>query len=71
MANEWIVDVLVDLQAFAQRNGLPALDQTLTDTITVAKGELASAQGMMPPSGRLDRDHAGSLHRATAQGRQF
>ncbi len=42
MQNEWILDVLTDLRAFACRNGLGALAKQLEDTRLVAARELAS-----------------------------
>ncbi len=42
MQNEWILDVLTDLRAFACRNGLGALAKQLEDTRLVAASELAS-----------------------------
>ncbi|SHL44730.1 hypothetical protein SAMN05443432_101532 [Roseovarius litoreus] len=41
MQNEWILDVLVDLQAFARQNGLFALADQLDDTRLLAALELA------------------------------
>lgn len=41
MQNEWILDVLVDLQAFARQNGLNALAEQLEDTRLLAALELA------------------------------
>ena len=42
MANEWIIDVLSDLRAFAASNGLDKLAEQLDDTTMVAAAELAS-----------------------------
>ena len=44
MADEWILDVLADLKAFARKNGLVALAEQLDDTSLVAATELASIQ---------------------------
>lgn len=41
MQNEWIVDVLADLKAFAQNNGMNVLAEQLDDTRLVAVAELA------------------------------
>ena len=43
MKNDWILDVLADLNAFAKANGLKALAEQLEDTSLVAAAELASA----------------------------
>ncbi|MCZ0811540.1 MAG: hypothetical protein ACQEVT_03615 [Pseudomonadota bacterium] len=47
MKNEWILDVLADLEAFARQNGLAALATQLHDTRLLAVLELArdSEQG--------------------------
>lgn len=42
MKNEWILDVLDDLRAFAGANGLPSLAGQLEDTALMAACELAS-----------------------------
>lgn len=41
MRNEWILDVLADLQRFARDNGLSVLAEQLDDTRLVAATELA------------------------------
>ena len=41
MQNEWILDVLADLTAFARKNGLGVLAEHLDDTRLVAASELA------------------------------
>ncbi len=40
--NDWILDVLADLNAFASSNGLNALAEHLDDTMLIAAGEIAS-----------------------------
>ena len=42
MQNEWILDVLADLKAFAQKNRLNVLAEQLDDTSLIAAAELAS-----------------------------
>lgn len=42
--NEWILDVLSDLNAFAVTNGLNALAEQLNDTRLIAAAEIASMQ---------------------------
>ena len=42
MRNEWILDVLTDLRAFAEMNGLPRLAQEFDATLRRAALELAS-----------------------------
>lgn len=42
MQNEWILDVLADLKAFAAANGLGTLAEQLDDTTLIAAAEIAS-----------------------------
>ncbi len=42
MRNDWIVDVLADLKAFAVKSGLPVLAEQLDDTAIVALAEIAA-----------------------------
>ena len=48
MGNKWIIDVLADLQSFAQANGLPLLVDQLEQTANVATAEIATtSEGAM------------------------
>jgi hypothetical protein len=40
--NEWILDVLADIKAFATANDLRALAEQLDDTTLIAAAEIAS-----------------------------
>lgn len=40
MAHEWVLDVLADLQTFADANSLPALAAHLDEAGLIAAGEL-------------------------------
>ncbi|MEX0329543.1 MAG: hypothetical protein AB3N07_12540 [Ruegeria sp.] len=42
--DEWILDVLSDLNAFAVANGMNALAEQLDDTRLIAAAEIASMQ---------------------------
>ena len=42
MRNEWIIDVLADLRAFAELNGMDATAAQLEDASLVALAELSS-----------------------------
>jgi hypothetical protein len=42
MQNDWIIDVLADVKAFAKANGLPILAAQLEETALVAAIEMAS-----------------------------
>ena len=48
MAHDWILDVLADLKAYANNNGLSALAGELEETTLVAATEIASAEGKGP-----------------------
>lgn len=43
MRHDWIFEVLRDLKAYAQANGLPALAQKADEAMRVARAELAIA----------------------------
>lgn len=53
MRQDWIIEVLTDLQAFARRNDLPALAAQVETTLLVARAELA---GKRADAGRDLRD---------------
>ena len=42
MTHEWVIDVLEDIQRFAQLNQMPLLAEQLNDTIEVAREESTS-----------------------------
>lgn len=42
MKQDWVLDVLSDLKAFAQQNGMFTLAEHLDDTLIVAAAELAA-----------------------------
>ena len=46
MKYEWILDVLADLNAFAELNGLEALAHQLEDTRRVASTEISARREM-------------------------
>ncbi|MDF0602610.1 hypothetical protein P1J78_17870 [Psychromarinibacter sp. C21-152] len=48
MANDWILDVLADLRAFARKNGLSQTAEQLDDATLIAAVELASEKGRAP-----------------------
>ncbi len=61
MQNDWILDVLSDLRAFADANGMAHLSEQLDTTRLVAACELASANGGAPATVRAD-DAQGGAH---------
>ena len=48
MAHDWILDVLADLKAYANKNGLPALVHELDEATLIAATEIASKEGKAP-----------------------
>ncbi len=45
MADDWILDVLSDLKAFASKNGLSKTAEQLDDATLIAAAEIASRTG--------------------------
>lgn len=45
MSNIWMLDVLADLRAFADQNGMPRLADRLVETAALAAEELAVREG--------------------------
>lgn len=69
MANEWIIDVLSDLEAFASKNGLPALERQLGITRETALREVGSMDaGLCQGMAGNGIDDFGGLHRGNANG---
>jgi len=71
MANDWIIDVLADLKAYATKNGLSALAAQLDDASLVAAAEIASLEGRGPETadwdvGNTERNHRWFATRARA-----
>ena len=64
MANDWILDVLADLRAFARENRLPRLSEGLEKASRIAAAELASRQGTAPEQAPRDAGHVGHEYRA-------
>lgn len=48
MQHDWILDVLADLKAYANKNGLPALARELDEATLIAAAETASSEGKAP-----------------------
>ncbi|MFV2033910.1 MAG: hypothetical protein ACC631_02140 [Halocynthiibacter sp.] len=68
MKNEWILDVLADLKAFAVQNNLLALAEQLDDTTMVAASDLVSAKGGGLETAAVDAGKAGKLHQSSRSG---
>lgn len=66
MGGEWILDVLTDLKAYAQKNGMSVLSEQLDDARLVAAAELATHDAARPSlTGRVDGAAVGAAHRAS------
>ncbi len=73
MSNEWILDVIADLRAFASKNGLESLADHLHETSMVAALELTSRESQEVPAGDMslpggpttDAGCLGALYRPT------
>jgi len=50
MGNKWIIDVLADLKAFAEKNDLPLLADQLGQTADVAAAEIIETLPTAPLS---------------------
>ena len=62
MGQKWIIDVIADLRAFADQNGLPLLAHQLEVTATVARAEVATMLEGAPRAANVDaRQVASSL----------
>ena len=62
MANDWILDVLADLRAFADKNGLSETADQLGDATLIAAVELASAKGRQPETAARHERTAGLVY---------
>ena len=68
MGQKWIIDVLSDLQAFAQKNDLPLLADQLVLTARVAQAEIAPLTKGAPLAVVGDGAEAGQLSGETGTG---
>ncbi|MCO6383222.1 MAG: hypothetical protein JXQ91_15125 [Vannielia sp.] len=70
MKHDWVIDVLADLRAYAERNGLSMLEGKLLETIDIASRETgcgpASFRGDASAEG--DGGSNGNFHRGLAAG---
>ena len=56
MQQDWVIDVLADLRAFARTNGLTSLAEQLDDTIMVAAADI---ERFKCASAKVSGDHEG------------
>ncbi|MBV1895727.1 MAG: hypothetical protein KUG70_04650 [Rhodobacteraceae bacterium] len=57
MTNDWILDVLADLKAFADTNGLGVLSLQLDETAMVAAAEISSRAIRVQAEAYGDTEH--------------
>ena len=62
MANDWILDVLTDLKTYANKNGLSALADQLSETTLIAAAEIASTEGKAPGVAMRNAGTAGFVY---------
>ncbi len=62
MANDWIIDVLADLRAFATKNGLSKTAEQLDDATLIAALELESHEGRRALSSPRNEGSAGLVY---------
>jgi len=55
MGHQWIIDVIVDLKTFAQRNELPLLAEELARTAQVAEAEIDPNSEGVPLEARSEQ----------------
>ena len=67
MANEWILDVLADLSAFAEQNGLAGLERQIELAARAAETDMKRVQGIALNEAGQGIGHVGHLHRAAAE----
>ena len=56
MSHDWIIDVLADLRAYAEQNGLAKIAEKTEELLCIARDEIAGdlADGGNGPSGRMN-----------------
>ncbi|WP_371171285.1 hypothetical protein [Aliiroseovarius sp. 2305UL8-7] len=59
MSDEWIIDVLTDLKAYAVKNGLDITAEQLDDARLIAMTEIASASRQETENTRVNEKSAG------------
>ena len=66
MKDDWILDVLADLRAFARGNGMDVLADGLDDLSMLARRELTLKMHIAAEEVRRDGGFSGTLSRAHA-----
>jgi hypothetical protein len=68
MKNDWILDVLADLRAYALENAMPALSEQLGDARLIAANEIAALRNG-PGQGKAahDRRQSDAARRAVGE----
>ena len=65
MTNEWMIDVLADLRAFAGSNGLVSLENELGTTMRTAIEEISAQTGVVAFWGPEKNDRPTEISGAT------
>lgn len=65
MANDWMLDVLADLKAFAESNGLGATERQLDQAMITVSNELEARRGFAQGTVQ-NANHARELHRSAS-----
>ena len=68
MKNDWILDVLADLTAFAEKNGLVRLEHQLRAASTEAAVDLGSSRLLAERASKAGHGHAGIFLRTPSTG---
>ncbi len=69
MGHNWIIDVLADLESFAQQNGLPYLAHELSKTAEVATAEIKASTGGAPTLVQEDAERLQQFLSGTGESR--
>lgn len=65
MQHDWLIDVLTDLKAFAEANGMGASATALDDATLVMLAEMTSLSHRAVQAGSTVRDHDGQTGSVT------
>lgn len=68
MTHEWMLDVLTDLRAYAQKHKLPAVAEQLEDARHVAIAEFSRLNGVSESATKLEGAPDRARHAGEARG---
>ncbi len=69
MKHDWMIDVLADLEKYAQENGLVAVSEQLNDAKLMAATEISSLVDEGVGAGPADAEQARNHHRLHGAGK--